>query len=167
MLKIIGKIGELNTHQLLDVYTQSHTDYGRKCLPELSSHEQLTRAQEDFLSYLREDFFQQKDAFYAVWIVDGIYQSALRLEPYRDGMLLQALETAPNARRKGYASSLIAEVLKNLQGSSYKAVYSHVEKRNIPSLAVHKNCGFQKLSDSATYIDGTVTQKSCTLCYYL
>ena len=167
MVKIIGEIGELNTQQLLDVYLQSHENYGREHFPKLDAHEQLVFAQEDFRSYLREDFFLQKDAFYAVWIVDGVYQCALRLEPYRDGMLLQALETAPNARRKGYAGSLIAEVLKHLQGRSYKAVYSHVEKHNIPSLAVHYKCGFQKLTDSATYLDGTVTQRSCTLCYYL
>ena len=48
-----------------------------------------------------------------------------------------------------------------------KNMYSHIDKKNIPSFELHKNCGFRLISDSARYIDGTVTQNSYTMCYDL
>ncbi len=156
MLKIINAMSELNIDQILSVYAEN-----------FCRNERVKRSEDDFLSYLREDFFRQRDGFCAVWVADGVYQSALRLEPYRDGLLLTALETAPNARRRGYATKLVAEMLHDLQSRGCKAVYSHVDKRNRASLKVHNKCGFRQISDSAVYLDGTITQNSCTLCCYL
>lgn len=167
MLKIIKSMFQLNTKQLLVVYLQSNMEYGKCHYPDKNEETQLQGAEDEFLTYLREDFFRQKGAFYAVWVCDGAYQAALRLEPYRDGLLLEALETAPNARRKGCAYELICETLSYLRESAYKCVYSHIDKRNSASLGVHSKCGFQRISESATYIDGTVTVNSCTMCYYL
>lgn len=146
MLKLINSMAELNVRQLLDIY----------------SYEKM--GETDFLSYLREDFFRQKGAFYAVWVVDGVYKSALRLEPYRDGMLLQALETAPGERRKGYAFNLMTDVIAYLKTKDCTTIYSHIHKKNIPSLQVHRKCGFREVSDTATLLDGTVTQNFCTMC---
>ena len=47
---------------------------------------------------------------------------------------------------------------------SYK-LYSHVEKNNKSSLAVHQKCSFQRISEHAVYIDGSVSNSACTLCY--
>lgn len=138
-------MAELNTEQLLNVYKEQNWD------------------ETEFLSYLREDFFRQKGAFYAVWIEDYAYKAAVRFCPYKDGLLLHSLETAPADRKKGYASSLLLETLRHLQTSDFRTVYSHIEKRNKESLSLHKKCGFAIISDSATYLDGTVTQYSNTL----
>lgn len=145
MLKLIYSMSELDTEQLLNIYKEQNID------------------ETEFLSYLREDFFRQKGAFYAVWIEDYAYRAAVRFCPYKNGLLLHSLETAPDDRRKGYASSLLLESLQHLQVSDCKTVYSHIEKRNIASLSLHKKCGFTIISDSATYLDGTVTQYSSTL----
>ena len=149
MLKIVKSVSQLNIPQFLAVYAQSTGQDPRK--------------EEDFLSYLREDFFQQKDALYAIWVVDDIYRSALRLEPYKDGMLLQALETSPNDRRRGYGYALLMQALAYFHDTDYTGVYSHVAKKNKASLALHTKCGFYQISDSARFIDGTVTQNSCTM----
>ena len=149
MLKLIYSMVDLDAEQLLDIYKEHAWD-------EL-----------DFLSYLREDFFRQPDAVYAVWVVDSRYRSAVRLEHCGEGVLLHSLETAPDDRRRGYAYNLLIHFLEFLRTTDYKIVYSHVDKFNRSSLELHKKCGFQLLSDSAKYLDGTVTQKSCTLCYYL
>lgn len=149
MLKLIHSMADLNIEQLLEV-----------CKEDVIN-------EAEFISFLREDFFRQKDAFYALWVVDGQYKSALRIEPYSDGLLLEALCTTPCARRKGYGSALVLQVLQYLGLSRYKVVYSHISKKNKPSLELHIKCGFQLFSDSAKYIDGTVTQNSCTMCYYL
>ncbi len=147
MLQIIKNMRELDTEQLLEVYRGSEPD------------------EVDFLDYLREDFFRQEGAFYAIWSVDDVYKSAVRLEPYRDGLLLYSLETAPNSRREGCAYSLLSQLMQLLRNCDCKAVYSHVNKRNKPSLSLHDKCGFKVISDTATYIDGTVTQNSFTLQY--
>jgi len=75
----------------------------------------------------------------------GRYVSALRLEPYRDGLLLEALETAPEQRRKGFAAALIRAVQCFLEGKT--KLYSHVDKRNLSSLKVHEKCGFRIVSE--------------------
>ncbi len=145
MLKLIYSMAELDSEQLLEIYKEHNWD-------EL-----------DFLAYLREDFFRQPDAVYAVWIEGSAYKSAVRLERNRDGVLLHSLETAPNERRKGYAYNLLVHFLKHLRATNCGAVYSHIEKCNEASLALHKKCGFEIISDAATYLDGTVTQYSYTL----
>ena len=92
---------------------------------------------------------------------NDVYFSALRLEPYEDGLLLEALETAPAHRRKGYAEKLIRAV----QAEFLQKIYSHVSKKNTASLAVHQKCGFRQVLDYAKYIDGSVVRSAVTLCY--
>lgn len=167
MLKIIKTMAELDTKQLMSVYSEGNLENGEMLFGDLSADIQRIKAEDTFLSYLREDFFHQPDAVYAVWVEDNNYLSALRLEPYKDGLLLEALETAPNARRKGYACKLIGAVFSYLGATPWNKVYSHISKRNLPSIGVHKKCGFVQVSDCATYIDGTVTQNSATYCYEL
>ena len=167
MLKLFFSLRELDTEQLMAVYIEGNRENGAELYPDDSEQMQIQKAEEDFISYLREDFFRHVGSFYAVWVVDSCYKAALRLEPYRDGLLLEALETAPDARRQGFAFSLMNAVLDYLRDGAYKSVYSHIRKTNIPSLGVHQKCGFTKISDSATYVDGTVTQRSCTMRYIL
>jgi GNAT superfamily N-acetyltransferase len=126
----------------------------------------ILKVEQDFYQYLREVFFATEGAIYAVWEEQGAYLSALRLEPFSDGLLLEALETHPEYRRKGYAKKLIDAVLPNLRHKNIKAVYSHVNKRNTASLQTHISCGFQRISEQATYIDGSVTKTSCTMGFW-
>lgn len=156
---------ELNTEQLMAVYRESNRENGEGFFPDHTPDKQLCLAEDRFLDYLCQDFFRQRGALYCLWSDGGRYQSALRLEPYADGLLLQALETAPDARRKGYARALMEATLSYLRQTDAQVVYSHVSKRNFPSLNLHKACGFAVHSDFATYIDGTVTQSSVTLRY--
>ena len=149
MLKLIRSMSDLDSEQLLAIYRE-HSWY------EL-----------DFLSYLREDFFRQPFAVYAVWVEDSVYKSAVRLEQCGDGLLLHSLETAPDNRRKGYAYNLLTHCIDYLRTTNYKVIFSHISKCNRASLMLHKKCGFEMFSDSARYIDGTVTQNSCTMCFYL
>ena len=56
-----------------------------------------------------------------------------------------------------------SEFVKVLTEQGYKVVYSHIEKRNTPSVELHLKCGFQFYRDYAKYLDGTVTHNSCTM----
>ena len=161
MLQIIGNLKDLAFGELMAVYAEGNRENGEEFWPELSAGEQILRAEQDFYQYLREVFFRTKGAVYCIWLQKGHYVSALRLEPYEDGLLLAALETAPSFRRQGYAVQLVQAVQKTFP----QKIYSHVSKENRPSLAVHRKCGFSQILEYARYIDGSVSRNAVTLCY--
>lgn len=161
MLILATKLHELSFAALMAVYAESNRENGALMHPELSVNQQILYAEQSFYQYLRESFFLTKGAVYAIWEEGGNYISALRLERYEDGLLLEALETAPIYRRKGYAELLIRAV----QEAFPQRIYSHVSKRNAPSLKVHEKCGFYQILDYARYIDGSVARNAVTLRY--
>ncbi len=161
MLIIVKSMRELDFPQLMKVYIEGNLENAEDLWPDESRDRKLFLAEESFREYLQEDFFKTPNASYAIWSESGQYVSALRLEPYRDGLLLEALETFPNLRRKGYAQALLQAVLSQLGNEK---LYSHVHKRNIPSLRLHEKMGFQRISEQASYIDGSVNDRCCTFC---
>lgn len=161
MLYLATKLRKLDFSALMSVYEEGNRENGALLHPQLPEGQQLLWAEQSFYQYLSEVFFLTAGAVYAVWVENGSYVSALRLEPYEDGFLLEALETAPAYRRKGYAEKLLRAV----QAEFPQKIYSHVSKRNTPSLAVHKKCGFRQVLDYAKYIDGSVVRNAITLCY--
>ena len=163
MLYWAKKLSELNFDSLMQLYQEGNQENALELYGQMEPAKALARAEQDFVDYLTEDFFTHKDARYAIWVQDDHYVSALRLEPWQDGLLLEALETHPNFRRQGFAKALICEMQKSLRGV---AVYSHVSKRNKASLAVHKACGFVICKDSVRLLDGTVSSSGVTLRWY-
>ena len=158
MLYIANSLKELNFRSLMEVYIEGNMEKAEAS--EFGVNQGLLEAEQDFYQYLRESFFQVQGACYAIWLEAGEYVSAVRFEPYRDGVLLQALETAPEHRRKGYACKLTQQALAQLK---FSKVYSHVSKKNAASMAVHSRCGFEKILDFAAYIDGSVNRSAVTL----
>ena len=159
MLHLAKKCRELNFSGLMEVYEESNRENGAQRWQDLSENEQILRAEQEFYRYL-EEFFKAEGAYYAVWEENGHYISALRMEPYEDGMLLTALETKPDCRKKGYACALIQAVVEQEK----QTIYSHVDKSNAASLRVHEKCGFRKISDHAVYLDGSASAGAVTLC---
>lgn len=148
MLLIADQISKLSFSGLMQVYAESNA---------LNAEDQecsILDIEQGFYDYLRSSFFAQENSFYAVWLEAGEYVSALRMEPYKDGFLLCALETAPEHRRKGYGKALIEAVLAT-EKLAEKPVYSHIHKKNGASQAVHAACGFVKIMDRALYLDGS------------
>ena len=160
MLYWAHRLQDLDFRQLMEVYEEGNLENAEIFYSDAPRNQWLRLAEDAFYQYLRDTFYRIPDAVYAIWIENGRYISAFRLEPYRDGLLLEALETHPRQRNKGYAGALMREVLNEVKG---KRVYSHVGKRNAASLAVHEKCGFFKISDTAAYIDGSVDSKAYTL----
>lgn len=158
-------MSKLNTEQLLSVYCDENQKKGSKLYPEESTVSQLMRVENALLSYLREDFFRQPDAFYALLDDGDGYCAAARLEPFKDGMLLEGVATLPDQRRRGYATKLLLDILIYLRTTQYTRVYAHVLKNNIPSLKLHEKCGFCVISDCATLLDGTISNQYHTLRY--
>lgn len=161
MLYIACGLGELDFRELMDVYEEGNLENAAEFYPRAPQNQWLLLAEQAFYQYLKECFFPTESARYCVWIVDGRYVSALRLEPYKDGLLLEALETHPRERRKGYASALIKAVLAEYPDTK---IYSHVGKKNIASIKTHESCGFHRILEHAVYADGSVLQSCCTFC---
>lgn len=165
MLLIIRNMRSLSFSSLMDIYAEGNAENGRDKYPNLSQNQQILLAEQDFYQYLNQVFFLTDGAFYAVWAPQGRYVAALRMEPYHDGLLLEALETRPEARHKGYASQLILEAINWLSQQGRGKIYSHVSKKNAASISTHLKCGFQKILDHAVYADGSVLHSSIT--FYL
>ena len=151
MLITAKKIQELSFGALMKVYVEDCLERGRWLSPEETGDRQIAVGEQEFYQYLNEVFFRTPDAVV----------SALRLEPFRDGLLLEALATAPDQRRKGYARKLIQAVLDQ---TGPIRIYSHVDKRNSASLKTHAACGFSVILDYAVGIDGSVNPRCLTMC---
>ena len=160
MLIRFDSLKELDFSKLMAVYREGNRENGEIKYPYLSEELATVRAEDDFYDYLRSDFFAHPGGSYWVWEENGCYISALRLEPFEDGYLLEALETDPSYRKMGYAKKLVCAVLEQLPNT---VIYSHVHKRTKASLTTHHACGFIVDKDYARYISGTVSQNAFTL----
>ena len=161
MLQIFHSVKQLNFRDLCDVYSDELIKVGKDQYYQLSENMQLLEAEQDFYHFLTI-FFKESDAFYGIWSVNGRYKAALRIEPYQDGVLLSGLQTAVDSRRKGYAARLMEETLTYLADKGVHLVYSHIHKKNIASINTHRKCGFEKVFDYATFLDGSVDHQSST-----
>ena len=159
MLIIAQNLQQLSFSALMDVYIEGNLEKAHDEYGDFPEYVGLQQAEQYFYQFLRECFFRTPGAQYAVWEERGKYLSAVRWEPYSDGVLISALETNPKYRGKGYAVSMLNQLLPMLKGP----VYSHVEKKNMASLAVHRKCGFEIINDHARYLDGSVNSRAYTL----
>lgn len=165
MLKIIRSMRQLDFEQLMHVFEQSNREKGQHEYPKESAQEQLRRVENEAYTYLLDSVFANKNGLCAVWEAGGRYLAALYVEPYNNGLLITSLETLPEARNRGHAKKLVHAVVQYLQAHGSCVIYSHVEKRNAPSLAVHKACGFLTVLQYAAFLDGSVSHHYLTLCY--
>ena len=158
-VKIANALRELDFAALMAVYEEGNRENAARFYPDEELSRGIFLQEQDFYDYLT-DFFREENAFYAVLEAGGTYVSALRCEPYQDGLLVEALETAPGARGRGFAGRLLREVQEFVGDTP---LYSHVGKGNVPSLRVHLRCGFSQVLEHAVYIDGSVSQRAVTL----
>ncbi len=164
MLKIVRTMNEIDVGQMLRVYRQSNRYNGIQNYPYQSVNMQFLMAQQDFLDYLKF-FLDSPHSVYALWAPGGRYMAALRLEQYKDGILLSGLETAPEARRMGCATRLVCAVLEEFPMDAAYKLYSHVKRDNCISIHIHRKCGFDKILDHAVLIDGSISFAYYTFCY--
>lgn len=161
MLILTKSVRCIDFSQLMHVYAQSNSINGEALYPQYSTAEQRLMAEQDLYSYLRA-VFCDGSTMLAIWAPMGRYKAALRLEPYLDGMIITALETAPNERGKGYAKSLLSNVINAVECSK---IYAHIHKNNKISIRVHEACGFTCEKDHAVYLDGSVSYRAYTYIY--
>lgn len=162
MLLIFDQLRQLDFSLLMAVYEESNRENGAEFYHNLPEGQQLLEVEQDFYNYLRTGFFTETADRYCIWQENGMYVSALRLQCYQDGLLLEALETHPQYRRQGYAKQLILAALETVECGK---VYVHISRRNRASIATHICCGFRKILDYGIYADGSVNHYTDTYLY--
>ena len=156
MLQIFTSIHGVSYRELMDVYEESILHSGKILLPRGDANAQRLEGEQSLYDYMANVFFSADEAILALWEENGSYCSALRAEPYEDGFLINALETRPDQRHKGYAKALLTQVVSHLKEQSEKPVYSHIHKDNIPSRVLHECVGFVSRPEIITVLlDGT------------
>lgn len=162
MLKMVHALKELQFSSLMTVYEESNRENGAEFYPQLPPEQQLLQAEQDFYNYLRTGFFNREGDVCCVWEENGQYVSALRLQKFDDGLLLEGLETHPQHRGRGYAKMLITAAVAQ---ANCEKVYVHIGRRNAASIAAHTACGFCKILPYARYADGSVLHTCDTWLY--
>ena len=99
-----------------EIYPEGCVENARYFHPELEDlSEAILEQEKHFAEFLQNKFFPKEENSYYVLEVEGAWVSALRLTRVEDFYYLEALETPPKHRKKGYASRIINEVIELLK----------------------------------------------------
>ena len=168
MLLRITKIDDIDERKLMDIYSESNYENTDYFYPEEEDKTAAVRKVEaGFLEFLEKEFFRSEDASYWVLEENGIWISALRTTKIQDGLYyLEALETRPDQRGKGYASLLLSAVTEALKEAGSFRLCDCVSKKNTASLKTHIKCGFQIVSEEGyDYLNGGADSRDFGLEY--
>ena len=149
LLRISRKC-DIDERKLMDVYSESNYENTDYFYPdEEDKGLAVQKVEAGFLNFLEKEFFDLKEATYWVLEKNGVWVSALRTSKIRDGLyFLEALETRPDDREKGYGSLLLAGVLGEMKKDGPFRLCDCVSKKNVASLRTHEKCGFRIVSDA-------------------
>ena len=151
MLRVIYKTSQLDFSLISQIYESSGLEGSSTRYASGRTERHELQIRNELYDCFAELF--RLGGFCGLWVVEERIVSVVRIESFKDGYLVAGLATHFDFQRCGYATKLLSAVLDRIGGTCY----SHVDKRNEASLSVHMRCGFEKLKDSARYLDGTVT----------
>lgn len=164
------RLEELDFPKLMEVYRESNLENIPYFFPEEKDLERgLRGVEERFFTYLQTDFFASPGNRYYVLVEDGRWASAVRLFPVPDqkrAYYAEALETAPELRRRGYGRKLMELLLAALAQDGPFVLTDSVHREYEPSLAFHRSLGFEVSQDNAVCpLNGKVNPQAVGLRY--
>ena len=146
--QIVGK-DQLDGRKLMDLYAEGNRENAEEFYPDEDISVGIQRVETEFLSFLNDTFLPKPENTYWVLEENGEYISALRLTELPERRFyLEALETHPYYRRKGFATKLLTEVTETLKAGGPFCICDCVSKRNSASIRTHKRAGFRIASDA-------------------
>ena len=150
MLIKISNYRDLDPEKLMAVYAESNFENTDYFFPDETDKEAAVRKVEaGFLEFLQNEFFGQAEAAYWILEENGVWVSASRTCRVQDDLYyLEALETRPDQRKKGYGASLLAGVIETLKKDGPFRLCDCVGKKNTASLKTHEKCGFTIVSEA-------------------
>ena len=149
MIIEINTFGQVNGRKLMDVYRDSNIENTGYFYPDVpDKDEALQKVECDYLNYIENDFLADSKNRYMILEHDGIWVCALRLYCVDERLyFIEALETRPEYRRKGYGAQLLAGVTDLLKRQGAYTIRDCVDKKNTASLLTHQKVGFVICSD--------------------
>lgn len=127
----------------------------------------LARYEGEYAAYMAGEFFRP-DHYCMAEAEGNAYYSALRLYPQaeKNTFLLEALETHPDHRGRGWGSRLLKDTIAWLKENlGPVTVTAFVHKGNEASLRIHLACGFRREREYWEGPDGAVDPSHCTMVY--
>lgn len=149
MLRKITKYSDLDERKLMNIYSESNIENAEYFFPDENDKDKaVKRVESNFCEYLKNVFYKREESTYCVYEEEGEWLSALRTNMVKAGLFyLEALETSPENRMKGYASHLLNDVIDEMKKEGSFKLCDCVRKRNTASLKTHEKCGFKIVSD--------------------
>ena len=135
MLNSVALIDENAISRLLSVYSES--------MNEMKIHfANDAEMCETYASFLR-DFVKNPKQLILVEASDHEWVSALRaIETIEGHWFLEAVETKPEERKKGFGKDLLSHTIDYLKNIGMKELTCTISKNNFKSQALHEKCGF-------------------------
>ena len=168
MLLRFTNFTDLDQRKLMDLYAESNFENTDYFFPDLADKAEAVRKVEaGFLDFLEQKFFQNPGSTYWVLEEDGVWISALRTSPIQSRLFyIEALETGPKYRNKGYGARLLRAVVDALKEEGPFRLCDCVSKKNAASLRTHEKCGFQIVSEAGyDYLSGETDDRDYSLAY--
>lgn len=149
MLIEITEYQKIDERMLMDVYSESNYENTDYFYPDETDKDvAVQKVEEGFLLFLKNDFFNKADATYWILEKNDVWVSALRTCKIKEGLYyIEALETRPDHRRKGYGTMLLSSVIDSLKKAGPFRLCSCVSKKNTASLKTHEKSGFKIVSE--------------------
>ena len=144
MIIEINTFDQVDGRKLMDIYREGNIENTNYFYPDVSDKvEALRKVECDYLNYIENDFLVESKNQYMILERDGIWVCALRLYCVDDRLyFIEALETHPEYRKKGYGTQLLAGVTDILKRQGAFTIRDCVDKKNTPSLLTHQKAGF-------------------------
>lgn len=164
-LLIFNNFNSVETERFLAVYKESTADNASRWYPELEPAEAIKKYESGYLEFMQNGFFNVGGTLYI--LSDGeYYVSALRLiQLSENDYFLEALETNPGFRNRGYAKQLLNKTIYSLTENALNfTIKSHIEKNNTASINAHLAAGFVITADYITE-DGKIFNSDYELTY--
>lgn len=135
MLNLVTQIDENAIIRLVSVYSESMNEMRKH----FSSDAEMCRV---YASFLR-DFVKSPKQLILVEVSDDEWVSALRaIETVEGNWFLEAVETKPEERKKGFGKDLLGHTIDYLKNIGMRELTCTISKNNFKSQALHGKCGF-------------------------
>ncbi|MBE5906465.1 MAG: GNAT family N-acetyltransferase [Lachnospiraceae bacterium] len=160
----------MNLQKLMEIYREGNEENISYFFPDETDRlAGLRKVEQKFHDYLKTDFFSKEGNIYYVLEEEGNWISAIRLFPVegkKNTFYAEALETAPEYRRKGYAKKMMNLLFGKLKEDGSFEITDTVNKKNEASLKLHLACGFEIFKDPAVCVlNGHVDERAYTMRY--
>ena len=150
MMLELTSMNQIDPRKLMDIYSEGNLENTDYFYPEIKNKQiAVEKVEADFLKFIETDFFSKENNTYQILEEDGLWVCALRLYHIKNNLYyIEALETRPEFRKRGYALKLLTCVIKHLKEKGSFQLFDCVSKKNIPSLKTHEKAGFKNVSEA-------------------